>query len=674
MSGLLTLSTILATTWCAASKFEKVTPRAGQVGTAVEVTVTAAGIADDARLVFSAPGLEGKKVGKSTFEVTISKDARLGDCDVRVMDADGLSNPRIFTVTNLPVVVEKEENETPEAAQAITLPCVVEAEFAKAADVDHYTFEGEKGDVILIRGRAETLDSVAQPAIRLIGPDGTERGHYFFGSEAWFPFALPEAGKYIVQATERAFRGSNISWYRLVFHSRPAAVATFPSVVQVGKSDQTVQRIERLSESEWGERTCRLGTATPRLLPGIEPFGRSIRLHLDDGWGEQTIRVTDLPVHLEGDSENDAFAAAQPVHWPVEICGQFETPADQDWYVFEAAKGDKIAIHASGPEMDLDVAIHDESEKRLAAFADSATPKTFPVDHAVSRPDALGIWTAPKDGTYRLVVRDLFGSISHGPDRVYRVSLRRAGSHADVWALEPSETSGWMVPRGGSTVLQVATPRWHGYTGPIQVTAKDAPDGITVIPAWIPNGANTAYLVVSADESIDADVVDLELQATGEGEPKTAAESFSVHVPSLAIVRKGEFARIRQSEGTYIGMGGPAPFRLVVKTSEATLQPGGKLACEIEAVISEEKLEGSIQCEWFGLPKELTGTKSQLSADKASSASEIAASAKASPGKYTAVLKATYQPKKSDKDKKAPPAVTIWSNGLVIEVLPKKKG
>ena len=73
----------------------------------------------------------------------------VGVYPIRVRTEDGLSNPLLFAVGQLPQVAEKEDNGTFETAQPISVPAVVEGQ-AAGNDVDYFRFAGKKGQRIVV--------------------------------------------------------------------------------------------------------------------------------------------------------------------------------------------------------------------------------------------------------------------------------------------------------------------------------------------------------------------------------------------------------------------------------------------------------------------------------------------------------------------------------------------
>jgi hypothetical protein len=67
--------------------------------------------------------------------------------ELRVKNAAGSSNPFLLGIARAPVVVDNGDNDTPEKAQPITLPCEVSGVVEKRSDADWYRFAVKKGEV-----------------------------------------------------------------------------------------------------------------------------------------------------------------------------------------------------------------------------------------------------------------------------------------------------------------------------------------------------------------------------------------------------------------------------------------------------------------------------------------------------------------------------------------------
>jgi hypothetical protein len=90
----------------------------------------------------------------------------------RLKNASGSSNAVLATVSDVPVVLEKDENDTIAKAQKITAPCLVCGRIDKRGDKDWYSFSAKKSEKILIKLVGEALGSQADLFFRVVGKDG----------------------------------------------------------------------------------------------------------------------------------------------------------------------------------------------------------------------------------------------------------------------------------------------------------------------------------------------------------------------------------------------------------------------------------------------------------------------------------------------------------------------
>ena len=144
-----------------------------QRGVASEVTIGGSNLAGNPRLIgpfaFRIEPVDPKRSSNAswTFKLTVLPDVAVGVYPVRIQTDDGLSNPFLFAVGQLPQVSEKEDNTSFEAAQALPAPpLVVEGETA-GNDVDYFKFAGKKGQVVVVDAQCARIGSGMDPTIRL---------------------------------------------------------------------------------------------------------------------------------------------------------------------------------------------------------------------------------------------------------------------------------------------------------------------------------------------------------------------------------------------------------------------------------------------------------------------------------------------------------------------------
>ena len=125
-------------------------------GENAEVSLTGTNLAGNPRLIAPFPFQveptppERSNAGAWVFTLNVPATVPVGVYPIRVQTDDGISNPFLFTVGQLPQVAEVEENSTFETAQALAaVPVVVEGRSA-GADVDFYRFTGKKGETVIV--------------------------------------------------------------------------------------------------------------------------------------------------------------------------------------------------------------------------------------------------------------------------------------------------------------------------------------------------------------------------------------------------------------------------------------------------------------------------------------------------------------------------------------------
>src|SRR4051812_621916 len=266
--------TLTAPAWAAAPQIKETSPLGVQKGVATEVTISGTNLSGNPQLVapfgFTATAPEKPSTDASSWKVKleIAAGTPLGTYPVRVKTDDGLSNPWLFTVGQLPQVAEKEDNNTFEAAQAIPTPVVVEGT-AGGNDVDYYRFPGKKGERIVIDAQCSRIGSGVDPSIRL-----TTAGRKYVASaddspglltDARLAATLPEDTDYVIEISDSRYQGGARPVYRLVVGAVPMAEEIYPIG---GRAGETIG-LELRGGSLPG---LRLGAASINSPPGSMLF------------------------------------------------------------------------------------------------------------------------------------------------------------------------------------------------------------------------------------------------------------------------------------------------------------------------------------------------------------------------------------------------------------------
>lgn len=174
-------------------------PCAAQVGTTTEVTITGTDLDGASRLHFSAKGIECKAGAKpNVFTLTIAQDAPAGYCDVRAVGRYGISNPRGFAITKLPVVTVKDK------AFKATMGQVIVGNSLKQ-DQSIISFEAKKGDAVQVLCKPELLDSRMESVLAI--RDSTSSVVARMDASGEVSFSPAQDGTFSIELRDLMFRG-----------------------------------------------------------------------------------------------------------------------------------------------------------------------------------------------------------------------------------------------------------------------------------------------------------------------------------------------------------------------------------------------------------------------------------------------------------------------------------
>jgi hypothetical protein len=137
--------------------------------------------------------------------------------EYRVRNAAGVSNPFMITFARSQPVLDNENNDTPETAQEVPVPCEIEGRIEKRRDRDWYTFSAKKGDVLSLEIISERLSAptamyfvLRNPATKsdiFESPDNNDVMNNKFYSRTDDPpvykFTVPADGKYQLMVASR---------------------------------------------------------------------------------------------------------------------------------------------------------------------------------------------------------------------------------------------------------------------------------------------------------------------------------------------------------------------------------------------------------------------------------------------------------------------------------------
>ncbi len=179
-------------------------------------------------------------------------------CGLVMLSARGrgglLSNRVPFALDALPDGIESEPNNTPKAAQRVTLPIIMNGTIGTPGDQDLFRFEGRAGQEVVAEVYARRLDSPVDALLKLTDASGAclaanddwedlGSGVNTHHADSYLRFKLPADGTYTVHLSDTQHAGGEAYAYRLRLSAPQPdfALRVVPSrVVLRGKESATV--------------------------------------------------------------------------------------------------------------------------------------------------------------------------------------------------------------------------------------------------------------------------------------------------------------------------------------------------------------------------------------------------------------------------------------------------
>ncbi len=158
-------------------------------------------------------------------ELTV-EDQETGIRAIRVGDAGTMVDRVPFAVDTLPQRREEEPNSERAAAQAVTLPLLIDGRIREPGDWDVFRFEGRAGEQIVAEVQARRLNSPLDSLLRLTDAAGKEiaanddhedkgAGLCTHHADSWLTAKLPADGTYFVHLGDAQHQGGEEYAYRL---------------------------------------------------------------------------------------------------------------------------------------------------------------------------------------------------------------------------------------------------------------------------------------------------------------------------------------------------------------------------------------------------------------------------------------------------------------------------
>ncbi|MEQ8785055.1 MAG: pre-peptidase C-terminal domain-containing protein [Pirellulaceae bacterium] len=564
----LTFSVLLAASTASAqlpaARLGSLYPAGAKAGETIEVTIAGdnldgEGLTGAETLTFSHAGItarqktaepgpfdDGPQPVIDQFVVTVAANVPVGLYEARVSGKYGMSNPRAFSVGDLPEVVEVEPNNDREAAVEVTHPVVVNGKSQSNGDVDFYKFTASAGQRIIAMAYARRIDSPLDCVLTVYDAQGRQiaGSRDTLEQDSLVDFRAASTGDYFLKVHDSAFLGSGEHVYRIHLGVLPVVDFVFPPAAVSGNQAFTVygRNLPGGKNSGLAVEGAALEQIAARIpIPGgagaqslsfnslLEPASAAIdateyRVKGAAGVSNPVlVGIAAAPTVNEIDA-NDSPQQAQPLTAPCEVMGKFYPARDRDWFRFEAKQGEAFTIELISQRMNvhanpsllvqrvLPVETDSAAADSKAAEAQTAPPEqTQQLAYVFESPsqeggpefdirseDPVHHFIAPAEGTYRIMVRDAFGDVAADPRRVYRLTLNNGQPDFRLAASPEGSHAAVLLRKGGQRGVRVVAFRRDGFDGEIEVSATNLPPGVTCTTGVIGPAQQHTMLLLSA--------------------------------------------------------------------------------------------------------------------------------------------------------------------------------
>ena len=657
---------------------ERVTPRMGQRGTTVEITIQGMCLKGAREIVFYRPGIKATGI-ESLPNVTppiwlahgarieeqirckfeIDADCPLGEHPFRVRTETEITSLGTFHVTPFVITRENEQgyNTNDTIATALTVPLNTTVVGlmgpSRRGDVDVYRVPVTAGQRLSVE-----VDSVRIADTHYGGPEYDlairildESGHELASNDdnplhLQDPLAavkIARDGAAFVEVKRSIYIPHDTDYCVHIGTYRRPLVA-FPPGGQAGVEQEITFLGDPLGEYR-----------EPIRIPSAEgTFG-----YFADAPSAILLRSCLYPNVIEqtGSSETRVNEL------PAALNGKIAVAGEVDRYRVAVKKGDRLQVRVFastlGSPIDpiLRIRRADESANTRPAEleADDATLPDRNIFGTSFRGggglkeilDPSVIWEPQSDGDYFIELSDQSGlGSSLGVYRIEVEPVRNAIytsliSTAFDW-MECVRTSGIAIPQGNRWAVNVLLPQGQGnsFRGELELVASGLPAGVRLVSTIVPAGQSMWPVQFVADSSVVPSTALISLDARPVDRSQKLLSGSQQLIP-FVNQSGGDAMRTVRLDRFVLAVTDRAPFSIHVLPPTAALVRGGELSIPVKIVRQPGFTEPiEIQCDWIppgvGRPPAAT-----IGAGETESSIRISAEAEAPLGKWPFIVSAS---------------------------------
>ena len=558
-----------------APRLANILPTGGQRGTELEVRFTGQRLDDTREIVFYTPGLSvaSMEPGTNSLKATlkIAPDCRLGEHQIRLRTATGVSELRTFWVSPYTNVTELEPNSELAKAQRLQINCTV-AGTIPSEDMDFYVVTAAKGQRLtaevegmrLGRGTFDPYVCIQDKTGKIL--DAAEDSALGF-QDGVASILAPEDGDYFVQVRETSFGGRDDYQYRLHVGSFPRPTGVHPIA---GRAGETV-KVKFLGDvkGEIAQSIQLPSTASDRFGVFAQQDGLSAP---SPNW----MRVTPFLTAAEVEPNDTREQVGEVRETPVVFNGVIAKPGDHDWFRFRAKKGQnlQVTVYARRLRSPLDSTIQVVNAKgsSVAENDDAAGPDSS----LTFKPD--------EDGDYAVLVRDHLKR--GGPDFAYCIEVAPVEPSVSLKipevARNDTQTRQYIaVPRGNRFATLLSVKR-TSLGSDLTFRADQLPAGMKLLADTMPAKVDQFPVVFEADADavVTGKLIDLFAVATNKVEGRFRNDIELVQGPNNTSCYGTQVDKL------LVAVTEAAPFKLRIVEPKVPLVQGGSM--ELKVVVERD--------------------------------------------------------------------------------------
>jgi hypothetical protein len=326
----------------------------------------------------------------------------------------------------------------------------------------------KRGDFLVVSGESRLLAAQTYLSLHVRNAAGQELPTTLDirRKDPTYTFTAPDDGDYLIQLHDITGNMGNVdegSYYRLAVTTGPWIDYATPPSVPRGISTRVTLHGWNLA----GQKG--LGVAAV----DVNPPGDAQRVLVTSGGAPNSVWLPIAPQPLTAEKEPNPPNTPQPITLPALIDGSFGERGDVDAFQFTAKAKELISVDVAAREWD-------SWSDPVLQIRDSAGKTLVNVDDPDRGRDPRVVWTAPADGAYTLVLRDLAGGSRGGPESFYQVRIGAAEPELRLTAAEPTVT----IKPGAKADFSLTL--FQSYQpGEVAVSVEGLPKGVTAEPVKV---------------------------------------------------------------------------------------------------------------------------------------------------------------------------------------------